>query len=108
LLRVAHGEIAHLKITMDPEDSIGELAVINVVGNDVVPELSHELEDLVQNGQIIVNIRAEASPEILEQSLQKALGVLKEHFPSIQLSIDHLEHFRPGKPQPTHRFTDAG
>src|SRR3954462_5690092 len=34
LLRAAQGEIAHLKITMDPDESIGELAVINVVGND--------------------------------------------------------------------------
>jgi Ni2+-binding GTPase involved in maturation of urease and hydrogenase len=108
LLRAAKGEIAHLKITMDPEDSIGELAVISVVGNDVVPELSHELEDLVENGQIILNIRAEASPEVLEQSLRKALAVLKERFPRVHLAVDHLEHFRPGKPEPTHRFTDAG
>src|SRR4051812_13753888 len=94
-LREAQGEIAHLKITMDPDESIGELAVINVVGNDVVPELSHELEDLVQNGQIIINIRAEASPETLEQSLRKVLVALKESSPGIQLAIDHLEHFRP-------------
>jgi Ni2+-binding GTPase involved in maturation of urease and hydrogenase len=107
-LREAQAEIAHLKITMDPDESIGELAVINVVGNDVVPELSHELEDLVQNGQIIINIRAEASPETLEQSLRKVLVALKESSPGIQLAIDHLEHFRPGKPEPTHRFTDAG
>jgi hypothetical protein len=107
LLRAAQAEIAHLKITIDPEESIGQLALINVVGNDVVPELSNELEDLVQTGQIIINIRAEAAPEFLEQALQKTLAEMKESFPRIELRIDHLEHFRPGKPEPTHRFTDA-
>ncbi len=107
LLRDAGGEIAHLKITMDPEESIGELAVVSVLGNEVVPELSNELEDLVQKGQIIVNIRAEVSPDILEQSLQRTLSRVRELFPCT-LTLDHLEHFRPGKPQPTHRFTDAG
>ncbi|HUR44608.1 MAG TPA: GTP-binding protein [Candidatus Saccharimonadales bacterium] len=107
LLKAAGGEIAHLKITMDPEASIGELAVISLVGSEVVPELSHELEDQVQEAQIIVNIRAEVSPEILEQSLQRALAKTRNAFPCT-LKMDHLEHFRPCKPEPTHRFTDAG
>ena len=26
-------------------------------------------------------------------------------FPKLEVTLDHLEHFRPGKPMPTHRFT---
>jgi Ni2+-binding GTPase involved in maturation of urease and hydrogenase len=107
-LQGAGAEVAHLKMTLDPEESIGELAVINLVRNDFVPELSQELEDLLEKGQIIVNIRAETAPEVLEQALRTSLGAASKQFPLVEFSVEHLEHFRPGKPQPTHRFTDAG
>ncbi|MGI8966814.1 MAG: GTP-binding protein, partial [Limisphaerales bacterium] len=72
-LNEAGAEIAHLKMTLDPENVIGDLAVINLVRNDVVPELSQELSDEIQNGLLTVNIRAEIAPEFLRDALTAAL-----------------------------------
>lgn len=96
-------QIAHLKMTLDPDAGIGDLAVINLVRNDYVPELSQELEDSLETGQLIINVRAEASPEVLKSAVDEALA---SSFPSgdgVRAVLDHVEYFRPGKPQPTHR-----
>lgn len=96
-------EIAHLKMTLDPREALGELAVINLVRNDYVPELSQELEDPVRAGQLIVNLRAEADPEVLREALEGALQTMRDSRPGLELGPEHQEHFKPGQPQPTHR-----
>ncbi|PYV40884.1 MAG: cobalamin biosynthesis protein P47K [Acidobacteria bacterium] len=100
-------EIAHLKMTLSPHDESGELAVINLVRNDYVPELSQSLSDPLQSGQLILNLRAEASPEELRTAVIAALHHCSE-IAHLTLTIEHLEHFRPAKPTPTHRMTRIG
>ncbi len=90
-------EIAHLKMTLCPGESLGDLASVSVVAGGLVPELGERLEAPVRKGQLILNLRAEASPEALEQAARKALV----GFPS--LALEHLESFRPGRPRPTWR-----
>jgi G3E family GTPase len=102
-LKANGAEIAHLKMTFSPEDSLGHIAAVNLVRNDFVPELSVELEDLVTTGQLIVNLRAEAAPHVLGAAVQDALAAPVEKFPSLMATLDHVEHFRPGRPIPTHR-----
>ena len=97
-------EIAHLKMTLDPESSIGDLAVINLVRNDYVAELSQELQDSLEAGQLILNIRAEVAPEILRNAVKESLDHCAVENPSIRATLEHLEFFQPGKPQPTHRI----
>ncbi|MEW6156410.1 MAG: GTP-binding protein [Verrucomicrobiota bacterium] len=98
------GEIAHLKMTFSPEGGLGDVAAVNLVRNDFVPELSQSLDEPVQSGQLIINLRAEAAPEILKAALEEALRRCgQEH--DCSCTLDHLEHFRPGKPQPTHRLS---
>jgi hypothetical protein len=97
-------EIAHLKMTLSPDASLGGIATINLVRSDFVAELSQSLEDPVESGQLIVNLRAEAEPEILEQAVRMALLETRKMFPMLTMSLEHWEHFRPGKPMPTHRF----
>ncbi len=99
-------EIAHLKMTFSPDGGIGDIAVVNLVRNDYVAELSQELDDSVKSGQLIVNMRAEAAPEILSETVEHGLAALMERFPELATSIEHSEHFRPGKPEPTHRITN--
>ena len=62
------------------------------------------LEEPVRGGQLIVNCRAEADPEILEEALNSGIEALRTRFPEITFRLDHIEKFRPGRPQPTHRF----
>lgn len=96
-------QIAHLKMTLDPREGIGDLAVINLVRNDYVPELSQELQDPLQAGQLIVNLRAEIAPEALKSSVESALASSFPAAAGVGAVLEHLEFFQPGKPEPTHR-----
>ena len=104
-LVTAGGEVAHFKMTLEPEDSLGELAVLNLVRNDYVPELSSELEEPFTRAHLTVNMRAEAAPEALQQILAQTIGEVAKQFSGLSAKQQHLEAFRPGKPQPTHRDT---
>jgi Ni2+-binding GTPase involved in maturation of urease and hydrogenase len=98
-------EVAHLKMTLSPDGGLfGEIAVVNLVRNDFVPELSLHLESPVTGGQLIVNLRAEAAPDVLDATVHEALSASAAAFPGLTTTLEHLEHFRPGKPSPTHRF----
>ncbi len=102
-LASAGAEVAHLKMTLSPEEGLSDLAVINLVRNDHVPELSQALGDSIAGGQLIINLRAEAEPELLRRELN---GALAEIFPAgakVQAQLEHLEAFKPGQPKPTHR-----
>jgi G3E family GTPase len=101
-------EVAHLKMTLDADASIGDLAVINLVRNDFVPELSQELQDPLRSGQLLVNLRAEAAPEVLRHAVEEALAACRRQHQGLTLQLEHLEHFKPGKPVPTHRMTSPG
>ena len=105
-LQARKAEVAHLKMTLSPDASLlGEIAVVNLVRNDFVPELSLKLESPVARGQLIINLRAEAAPAMLATVVRQALARAARAFPTLDATWDHLEHFRPGKPNPTHRFT---
>ncbi len=98
-------EVAHLKMTLSPDDSLaGEIAAVNLVRNDFVPELSYKLDAPVTSGQLILNLRAEAAPDVLGTAVREALAATGKAFPGVTATLDHLEHFRPGKPTPTHRI----
>ena len=96
-------EVAHLKMTLSPDARLGDIAIINLVRNDFVPELSQSLEEPVTSAQLIINLRAEAPPETLRRAVSEAVAGMPGCFASLQAALDHLEHFRPGKPTPTHR-----
>jgi Ni2+-binding GTPase involved in maturation of urease and hydrogenase len=107
-LQAQKAEVAHLKMTLSPEPSgLGEIAVVNLVRNDFVPELSMKLDGPVERGHLIINLRAEAAPEVLATAVRDGLAAAAAAFPGLRATLDHLEHFRPGKPSPTHRFTTA-
>jgi G3E family GTPase len=97
-------EIAHLKMTFSPPAGLGDLAVINLVRSDLVPELSMRIEEPVESGQLIVNLRAEAAPDLLETAVRAAAEQLARDLRGISARLEHLESFRPGKPEPTHRL----
>ncbi|MCB1224215.1 MAG: cobalamin biosynthesis protein P47K, partial [Verrucomicrobiales bacterium] len=103
-LQARDAEVAHFKMTLSSADSLaGEVAIVNLVRNDYVPELSQLLDDEVSRAQIIVNLRAEAAPEDLAAILLEALDATSAAFEGTVLKLDHKEFFRPGRPTPTHR-----
>jgi G3E family GTPase len=104
-LKAAGAEVAHLKMTLDADNELSDLAVINLVRNDYIPELSQNLQDSFVSGELTINLRAEASPDVLEDALTKAITAWLEERPGLKAERQHSEAFRPGKPQPTHRLS---
>jgi Ni2+-binding GTPase involved in maturation of urease and hydrogenase len=102
-LSEADAEVAHLKMTLSPNDGLSDLAVINLVRNDHVPELSQTLSAPISSGQLIINLRAEASPERLRDELFAALIAVFPADGPLTADMDHFESFKPGQPTPTHR-----
>jgi len=103
-LTAQNAEVAHFKMTLSSDDALsGEVAIINLVRNDYVPELCQQLDDDVTRAQIIVNLRAETDPDTLAAVLRDALDATAAANAGVRLRLEHLEHFRPGRPTPTHR-----
>lgn len=102
-LQNATAEVAHLKMTYSPDAGLGDIAVVNLVRNDYVPELAIRLEQPAGSGQLVINLRAEAPPEDLADALRAALPAAATSVPGLEIALEHLEFFRPGKPVPTHR-----
>ena len=94
-------EVAHLKMTLSPHTGPGDLALINLVDRDLVPELSERLGAPVRKAQLVVNLRAEATSDTLASALDQEVAGRRE------LVLEHVEHFAPGQPRPTHRLTCA-
>lgn len=98
-------EVAHLKMTLSPDEGT-DLAVVNLVRSDGRPEASHALQEPLDAGKLIVNLRAEADPAALraaaEDSLQDSASAA-----GIRAKVEHAEAFRPGRPVPTHRLTQG-
>ncbi len=95
-------EVAHLKLTFSPDEG-NDLAVLNLTGSDMRPELTYQLQEPLAAGELIVNLRAEADPEMLREMVGQVVQQLNGEA-GRQLNLKHLEAFRPGRPTPTHRL----
>ena len=104
-LEMAGAEVAHLKMTLTPQGDPYEIAAVNLVRGDSAPELSHRLYEPLEDGELLVNIRAEVDPATLEEATLAALEEAVAVSRSLLFRVAHLEHFRPGMPVPTHRLT---
>jgi hypothetical protein len=100
-LAAAGIEIAHFKMTLAP-DTGSDLAVLNLVGTDGRPESPHQLADDLTDGELIVNLRAEGDPDRLKAVVLD--GVKRATQAGVTAKLRHIEHFRPGRPVPTHRM----
>jgi G3E family GTPase len=103
-LRAAKAEVAHLKATLKPDSGLGEVGIINLVRNDFAPEAGLRLEEPATGGELILNLRAEAPPEVLEAAFRDTVGAITAAHPGLKTKVDHFECFQPGKPVPTHRL----
>lgn len=99
-------EVAHLKLTLDSPSAGGQLAVISLVGSDAEPDVRESLFDAVDGGSLVVNLRAEGDPELLERVTREALQAGLGAEPGLRAELEHLERFRPAPPVPVHRIAD--
>ncbi len=97
------GEVAHLKAIGLSEVSFG---VANLVSSQGRPELSLPARGDVTELDLIVNARVALDPERITEQVRQtvtaactALGATAE--------FHTLQSFRPGRPQPTHRYATA-
>src|SRR5215213_837328 len=101
-LAAAAIEIAHFKMTLTPDEG-NDLAVLNLVRTDAQPESPYRLADGLAAGELILNLRAEGDPSQLNDITVSALEAVAGEC-RVVISVEHAEHFRPGRPQPTHRM----
>jgi G3E family GTPase len=104
-LGAAEIEVAHMKLTLNPNEG-NHLAVANLVVSDQQPELAYRLEAPVRDGELIFNLRAEADPGAL-QSIVAGILDRTDLDEGKKLSVLHMEAFRPGRPTPTHRLSEV-
>jgi Ni2+-binding GTPase involved in maturation of urease and hydrogenase len=99
------GEIAHLKMTLAPNEG-NDIAVMNLVRNDGAVEFSHRLQAPLTEGELIINLRAEDEPEQMWIRMQESLAASAAEI-GATASVSQSEFFRPAKPNPTHRMAFA-
>jgi hypothetical protein len=87
-------------MTLATEAGVG---TINLVRDDVVAELGVRITEPVEAAELVVNLRAEAPPEQLESALRETLRAADPDPAGSRIELVHVEAFRPGRPEPTHR-----
>ena len=95
-------EIAHFKMTLAPETG-NDLGVLNLVRTDGRAESPHRLAEEIDEGELILNLRAEGDPEQLRAVAMAGLEATAREA-GVAVKVEHSEHFRPGRPEPTHRM----
>jgi hypothetical protein len=101
-------ELAHLKMTLDSPEAGGQLAALSVTRGDEQSDLREALLDSLKEGQLILNLRAEADPELLHSLSMDVLQSCADGEPGLRIEVQHQEHFRPAPPTPTHRVMQGG
>ncbi len=96
-------EVAHLKAIGLSE---GYFGVANLVSSGTAPELSLRSGSRVKEADVIVNARVALDPAVLREDVERVLRA-ECAARSASLTIHNTQSFRPGRPQPTHRYAEA-
>jgi G3E family GTPase len=96
-------EVAHLKVIGLADASFG---VANLVSSATEPELSLPAQSSAREAEVIVNARVATDPAMLEQQVRREVeAACREK--QVRASFRSAQSFRPGRPQPTHRYATA-
>jgi G3E family GTPase len=102
-LRATGAEIAHLKAIGLWE---GYFGVANLVSSHGTPELSLPSGFPVVVADVIVNARVAIDPDVLRQHVRQVVGEVSARH-GATATEQQTQSFRPGRPQPTHRYAAA-
>jgi hypothetical protein len=96
LLQQEGGEVAHLKMLLKGDEEAG-MAAVSLVRSDSSPEITRELREPIQSGELFISLGAEADPEVLHAAVNRGLLIGMEKAPELFARMQHCEHFRsPG------------
>ena len=100
-LRPRATEIAHLKLLLNTP---GGSLQANLTSSRGEPIFQGTVQGAPREALLIVNARVRAEPEELQAVIEKALasGPQKD----LAVEILSMASFKPGRPQPTHRYSD--
>jgi G3E family GTPase len=102
-LQGAGAEVAHLKAIGLWEGFFG---VANLVASGGQPELSQPARCQTAEADVIVNARVAMDPAVLEEHVHAGVeAVCRAH--GATAAFGKTQSFRPGRPQPTHRYATA-
>jgi Ni2+-binding GTPase involved in maturation of urease and hydrogenase len=104
VLRARNLEVAHLKVIGLTD---GPFGVVNLVSNGTQPELSLLSHQQVDETDIIVNARVAVDPALIASLVQQTLADVAGLQRQGQVEARTMQSFRPGRPQPTHRYATA-
>ncbi len=96
-------EVAHLKAIGLADTCFG---VANLVSSGTKPELSLASQARVNEVELIVNARVAADPQVLEKQVRDQVQAVCESRHA-RAEFRTMQSFRPGRPQPTHRYAQA-
>jgi hypothetical protein len=95
--------VAHLKAIGLAD---GPFGVANLVSSEGVPELSLAARGEVSEAELIVNARVALDPALLEAEVRRAVEGACGACGAVA-AFRGVQSFRPGRPQPTHRYAAA-
>ena len=99
-------EIAHLKMTLSPTNSKDtKPIVLNLVRTDDEPTIASGSAKVALQGNLLLNLRAEADPKLLHETMHRATQLMEKRCSHVTATLNHLQAFRPARPQPTHRIS---
>jgi hypothetical protein len=108
-------EIAHLKMTLSPAQPgqadagrlNADLAAVSLTRTDGSPQQTHVLQSPLSAGDLVLNLRAEADPELLRAKVLDVVRQTAINTGPATAELQVLAAFRPGRPTPTHRLATA-
>jgi G3E family GTPase len=99
-LRPLDAEVAHLKAIGLWEGFFG---VANLVSSDGRPELSQPSNCRASEAEIVINARVALDPAVLKDMVHEGVHAVCRRF-NAEVAFQQTQSFRPGRPQPTHRY----
>ena len=99
-LRQAEMEPGHVKVLAAADQYT---AIANWVASDVPVEMSVASDADVLAADLLVNVRVHGDPDEIAQLVQRTVSEAARNR-QLQAVVSSLQHFRPGRPEPIHRY----
>ena len=96
--RARSAEIAHLKILLEAP---GQVLTGNVTGLSAEPSVRGDIEGVHADVSLLINARVHLDPAELRGVVEGCLAAVAGDLP---FEVAAMQSFRPGRPEPTHRY----